>query len=236
MKDKNIIVIKYGGSLMDNRITERSILKNIQKFSERNFVVVVHGGGKKITDALRKANIKTKFVNGLRYTDKQSIKIVENVLEKVQSKIAEKLKKAVAVKKVITGKRIKTLGYVGKFVSAEIPEIKRVIARKKIAVISSVGKSKNGYVLNFNADEAAAGIASQLRAKKLIFFTSVKGVLDSNKKTIPVIKVLDIKGLIAKKIITGGMIPKMQGCAKAIKNGVDEVDIVNRNLKGTRII
>lgn len=237
MKGKNIIVIKYGGSLMDDKVSEKIIFKNIEKLSRKNSVIVVHGGGKEITNALGKAGIETKFINGLRYTDEKAMKIVGRVLGKIQGAIAKQLKSAVAVKKAVIGKRNKALGYVGRFVSAEVLRIKKVIAgEKRIAVISPVGKTPAGQSINLNADDAASGIAVLFKARKLVFFTDVKGVLDKNGKTIPVINTSDIKNLISKKVITGGMMPKVIGCARAIQNGVGEVDIFDVNLRGTKII
>ncbi|OGS45767.1 MAG: acetylglutamate kinase [Elusimicrobia bacterium RIFOXYD2_FULL_34_15] len=233
---KNVIVIKYGGSLMDDRNAEKAVLKNILSISKKNPVIVVHGGGKDITSALKKANIETKFINGFRYTDEKAIKIVEGVLENIQRRIAKELKNAVVIKKAVIGKRLKELGYVGKFTNAEISKINEVLNKKKIAVISPVGKSKDGQILNFNADDIAGCIAAIYKAKKLIFFTDVEGVLNSNKKTIPQIKTPDIKKLIYSGVITGGMIPKVQGCAEAVQNGVKEVDIFSIKLKGTKII
>lgn len=231
-----MIVIKYGGSLMDDKSAEKKILKNIKKFAEKNTVIVVHGGGKEITNELKKSKIETKFVHGLRYTDGKSIKIVEKVLENIQAQLVKKLKNAIAIKKAVIGKRVEELGYVGKFTSVKFLEIEKVLEKGKIAVISPVGKNKSGQILNFNADEVAGGIAAQVKAKKLIFFTDVKGVLDEDKKTIPVINVSQITDLIAAKVIFGGMGPKVQGCAKAVANGVGEVDIMNVNLKGTKIL
>ncbi|MBI5573473.1 MAG: acetylglutamate kinase [Elusimicrobia bacterium] len=231
-----MIVIKYGGSLMDDKSAEKKIIKNIKQFAKKNPVVVVHGGGKEITNALKKSKIETKFVHGLRYTDVKSIKIVEKVLENIQDKLVKKLKNAVAIKKVVIGKRVKELGYVGKFTSAKLLEIEKVLKKNKIAVISPVGKNKAGQILNFNADEVAGGIAAQVKAKKLIFFTDVPGVLDVQKKTISVIKIGNIKKLIDRKIITGGMLPKITGCVQAVKKGVGEVDIWDINLKGTKIL
>ncbi|MDO8734965.1 MAG: acetylglutamate kinase, partial [Elusimicrobiota bacterium] len=199
-------------------------------------IIVVHGGGKEITNAIKKSKIETKFVHGLRYTGGKSIKIVEKVLENIQDKLAKKLKNAVAIKKAVIGKRVRELGYVGKFTSAKILEIETVLKKGKIAVISPVGKNKSGQILNFNADEVAGGIAAQVKAKKLIFFTDVPGILDENKKTIPVINILQITNLIAAKVIFGGMGPKVQSCAKAVTNGVREVDILDANLKGTKIL
>lgn len=221
---------------MDDKSAEKKIIKNIKKFAKENSVIVVHGGGKEITNALKKSKIETKFVHGLRYTDAKSIKIAEKVLENIQDKLAKKLKNAVAIKKAVTGKRVKELGYVGKFISAKILEIEKVLKKGKIAVISPVGKNKNGQILNFNADEVAGGLAAQVKAKKLIFFTDVRGVLGDKKKTIASIKTGDIKKLIDKKIITGGMLPKIMGCVRAVKRGVGEVDILDINLKGTKIL
>ncbi len=221
---------------MDDKSAEKKILKNIRKFAEKNPVIVVHGGGKEITNALKKSKIETKFINGLRYTDRKSIKIVEKVLENIQEKIAKKLKNAVAIKKAVIGKRVKELGYVGKFTSAKFLEIEKVLEKGRIAVISPVGKNKSGQILNFNADDIAGGIAAQVKAKKLIFFTDVPGVLDEDKKTIPAIKIGNIKKLIDRKIITGGMLPKIMGCVQAVKKGVGEVDILDLNLEGTKIL
>ncbi|MEW6556648.1 MAG: acetylglutamate kinase [Elusimicrobiota bacterium] len=236
MRHKDIIVIKYGGSLMDNKSAEKKILRYVKKTALNNSVVVVHGGGKEITEELKKSKIETRFVNGLRYTDGKSIKIVEKVLEKIQNQLAKKLKNAKALKKVATGNRVKKLGYVGKFVSAKLSEIEKVLGEGTIAVVSPVGKNKNSQILNFNADEVASGIAAQLKAKKLVFFTDVAGVLDNSEKTIPTIRIESIKNLINKKIIRGGMIPKIQGCIKAIQNGVSEANIIDINFNGTRIL
>jgi len=221
---------------MDDKTAEKKILKNIKKFAKKNPVIVVHGGGKEITNALKKSKIETKFVHGLRYTGGKSIKIVEKVLENIQDKLAKKLKNAVAIKKAVIGERVEELGCVGKFTSAKFLEIEKVLEKGKIAVISPVGKNKSGQILNFNADEVAGGIAAQVKAKKLIFFTDVKGVLDAQKKTITAIKIGSIKKLMDKKIITGGMIPKIMGCIQAVKKGVGEVDILDVNLDGTKIL
>jgi len=236
MKGKNLVVIKYGGSLMDAKSVEKKIIKNIKKFAKKNPVIVVPGGGKEITNALKKSKIETKFVHGLRYTDGKSIKIVEKVLENIQDKVVKKLKNALAIKKAVIGERVKKLGYVGKFTSAKFLEIGKVLKKSKIAVVSPVGKNKTGQILNFNADEVAGGIAAQVKAKRLIFFTDVPGVLDKNKKTIPIIKIGNIKKLIDRKIITGGMLPKIMSCVQAVKKRVGEVDILDTNMKGTKIL
>ena len=168
--------------------------------------------------------------------DAKSIKIVEKTLENIQDKLVEKLKTAEAIKKAVIGKRVKELGYVGKFITAKFLEIKTALEKSKIAVISPVGKDKTGQILNFNADEVAGGLAARLKAKKLIFFTDVPGVLDNKGKTITTIKIRDIKNLIDRKIITGGMLPKIMGCVQAVKKGVAEVNIVDINMKGTKIL
>ena len=221
---------------MDDKNAEKAVLRNVLRFSKKYSVIVVHGGGKDITKALNKANIETKFVNGLRYTDGKAIKIVEKVLESIQIRIAKKLKNAIALKKAFLGVKINSLGYVGRFCCAKVQMINSVIEEGKIAVISPIGKTKKEQILNFNADEVASGIATIYKAKKLIFFTDVKGVLDSNKKTISNIKISDVDNLIKERVITGGMIPKVRGCAEAVKNGVKEVDIFDVRLKGTKII
>lgn len=194
-----MIVIKYGGSLMDYKAAEKKILKNIKNLARNDSVIVVHGGGKEITAALAKSKIQTNFINGLRYTDNKSIKIVEKVLERIQSRIAKKLNNATTIKKVVIASRVKKLGYVGKYLTANLPKIKDVLNKGKIAVISPVGKSKKGEILNLNADEVAAGLAVQLKTEKLVFFTDVEGVLNNSKKTIPTINCRYIADLIKNR-------------------------------------
>ena len=221
---------------MDDKKSNSAIIKNIWNFSKNNSVVVIHGGGKAISKSMENAGIKPRFINGLRYTDSKSVKIVKNVLEGLQQGIVKKIKNSVAVSGVSFGEKIKGLGYVGKFRRADTDAILSELDKGKICVLNCLGRNKNRNWLNMNADDVASGIACQLKADKLVFFTNVNGVLDKNGKTINKIKKSDIDRLIKKGTVTGGMIPKLKGCRKAIEKGVKEIDILSADLKGTRIL
>ncbi|OQA91866.1 MAG: Acetylglutamate kinase [Elusimicrobia bacterium ADurb.Bin231] len=233
---KKTIVVKYGGSLMDNKIANGNILKRISEYSKKCNVLVVHGGGKAITKEMEKAGIKPKFVNGLRYTGKKSIKIVRRVLENLQKNIAGILKNAQAVGGITRGRRIKELGYVGKFAGINKKSIEKNFAEGKICVMNCLGNSANGDWLNMNADDVASGIATAIKADRLVFFTDVSGVLDKNGKTIKLIYANKADELFKKGIVSGGMIPKLKGCLSAVIKGVREVDILDSNSKGTKIL
>jgi len=235
-KSKKILVIKYGGSLMDNNKSNEKIIKNIKKLSGKNSVIVVHGGGRAISKAMENAGIKPRFVKGLRYTDAKSVKIVRRVLEGLQKKIVKKLKSSIAITGISYGKRIKKLGYVGKFEKADTGAILSALKDDKICVLNCLGRNKKGVWLNMNADDVASGIACSLKADKLIFFTNVSGVLDKTGRTISTINKRSIEKLIKEGAVSGGMIPKLQGCRKAISKGVKEINILSTDLKGTKIL
>jgi acetylglutamate kinase len=246
-KMKSLFVIKFGGSLTKNPIAQNKFIKEISQISNRQNIVLVHGGGPEINYFLEKFQIKTKFINGLRFTDKAVMDIVELALSaKVNKTLVSQLLKNRVKAVGISGKdgasvicsQLKALGFVGNPVKVNKKLIEVLLKNNFLPVMSPVSIDKNGNTVNVNADNFAAAIAVAFKADKLIFLTDVKGVLDKNKNILKQIKVKEIDALIKNQVITGGMIPKIKSCAASVNKGVKEVCIADginglKNLKGT---
>ncbi|MDR3049464.1 MAG: acetylglutamate kinase [Elusimicrobiota bacterium] len=246
---KNLSVIKFGGSLTKNFAAQNKFLKGLAALSKKENIILVHGGGPEINLYLSQFGIKSKFVNGLRYTDAQTLKIAESALSgKVNKSLVGALLKN-GVKAVgISGKdggsvlckQKKELGFVGEPIKVNKKLISLLLNNNFLPVISPISISQKGFSLNVNADSLASVIAAAFKSAKLIFLTDTAGVLDKNKKTIKQIKVKNIDALIKDGTITGGMLPKIKACAQCVKKGVKEVWIADgisgiKNLKGTVI-
>ena len=250
IKKHHPIVIKYGGSLLEKDSLQRPFFKNLAWLSNTKGVVIVHGGGKEITLMLKKCGIATRFVKGLRFTDKATADVVEMVLSgRVNKDIVVKLNKAGASavgvscrdNNMIIARQIKELGRVGKPREVQVKLLHWLLDAGFLPVVSPVGSDEKGAVLNINADDAACALAIALKAHQLIYLTDVPGILDEKGKRIPVISISHIDALIADGTITGGMLPKLRSAAQAIQKGVREVDIIQggRTIsfkKGTRIV
>ena len=237
-KYKNdLIVIKYGGNvfidrnIFDNFITDISILSKLGLS-----IVVVHGGGPRIKRELDKSNIKTKFIRGLRVTDKSIINIVETVLiefnEDIVSSLNKKSSKALSINtkknNIITvTPESKELGFVGIPSKINIEVIKSAIKKNIIPIISPLGIGVDNKTYNINGDTAAGAIAKSLKSRRLLLMTNVRGVLNSEKKLIEEISSSEILDMIDKEIITEGMIPKINTCLDAVNNGVAAVGIID---------
>ncbi|MDR3112673.1 MAG: acetylglutamate kinase [Elusimicrobiota bacterium] len=245
----NLSIIKFGGSLIKTPKIQNKFLKELASVSKEAKNILVHGGGSEINFLLDKFQIKSKFLNGLRLTDKQTLEIAELALSgKVNRIIVSNLLKyganpvGISAKdaKSIICKKIKKLGFVGTPVKTNRKLIETLLNYSFVPVIASIACDKNGNSLNVNADEVANALACAFKAKRLIFLTDVCGVLDKNKKLIEKIEIREIPNLIKNQTITGGMIPKIKSCQHAISKGVKEVWICNgsvsiKNLKGTII-
>lgn len=244
---KELTVIKFGGSIAKDAKIRKRFLADLAKFSRHNPVALVHGGGPEINAWITRLGLTTKFVNGLRFTDKETLEIAGMVLNgKVNKEIVLELNK-LGVKaagisgidgKLIRCLRLPRLGYVGEPEETDTSIISILIANKFLPVISSTGYDKKGSMLNINADSLAMAIAQGLKAQRLILLTDVAGVLDKEKKTIPVIRLREIRGLLDNNVISGGMIPKIEACRRAVKAGVKEVWIIDgakglEEMKGT---
>ena len=231
------IVIKYGGNVLIDRNVFDNFIEDIFVLNMLGLsVVVVHGGGPRIERELEKEKIQTKFLNGLRITDKKVIKIVENVLIDFNNDIVKSLKKK-NTKAVSVNSRInnvisvvpdkKELGFVGIPSEINIDIIKDMINKNQIPVVAPLGLDVNKQTYNINGDTAASAISKKLKSRRLLLMTNVEGVYDDRKNLISEIKPFDIENLIKLKIVQGGMIPKIQNCIDAVENGVRGVVILD---------
>tara|TARA_Y100001958_G_C21214755_1_gene540237 strand:+ start:610 stop:1476 length:867 start_codon:yes stop_codon:yes gene_type:complete len=237
-KYKNdLIVIKYGGNVLIDRNIFNNFINDINILNNLGLsLIVVHGGGPRIERELKKKKIQSKFINGLRVTDKNVISIVEKVLIDFNNDIVESLNKkgskAVSINSKVNNiiKIIpdnKELGYVGVPQDINIDYLKKLIKENKIPVVAPLGLDENDNVFNINGDTAASAIAKKLKSRRLLLMTNVEGVYDDRKSLISEIKPFDIENLVKLKIVQGGMIPKIKNCIDAVENGVRGVVILD---------
>ena len=234
---KDLIVIKYGGNVLIDREIFNNFIQDISILNKFGLsIVVVHGGGPRIEMELKKGNIESKFINGLRVTDKNVIDIVEKVLIDFNSDIVNSLNK-VGSKAVSIHTKINNiinvipdkpeLGFVGVPKEIKIEVIKDVISQKKIPIVAPLGLDKNQQTYNINGDTAASAIAKKLKSRRLLLMTNVEGVYDDRKTLISEIKPYDMENLVNLKIVQGGMLPKIKNCIDAVENGVKGVVILD---------
>ena len=243
------IVIKYGGNAMINEELKNAVIRDIILMNCIGIkVVVVHGGGPEINELLNKIGKKSEFINGLRVTDDETIDVVQMVLSgKVNKDLVALIDKnggkAVGLcgidANLLKAKKIESqmgvdIGYVGEVVEVNDSIIQHCLNGGYIPVISTVALGlDDGKVYNINADSAASKISIKLKAEKLIIITDVPGLLRDPKDEstlISQIKVDDIPSLIKDKVITGGMIPKIDCCIEAVKGGVGRTHIIDGKL------
>ena len=231
------IVIKCGGSvLVDNKLFN-IFIKDISILNKIGFIpIIVHGGGKRISNKLNELGIKSNFIKGLKVTKKKTIEVVEQVLIEFNSEIIEALKEQQCTSQTINSREnnIMTvvqentkLGFVGTPTEINKSVIDKIVDEKKVPVIAPLGLDENNQAYNINADTAAGYIAKKIEARRLIIMSDVEGVLDSNKKLIPEINSQSIKDLINDEVVTGGMIPKINNCLDVACNGVKGVVIID---------
>ena len=237
-KYKNdLVVIKYGGNVLIDRNIFNNFIQDISIINKLGLsIVVVHGGGPRIERELKKENIESKFINGLRVTDKNVIDIVEKVLIDFNNDIVKSLNnkgsKAVSIHTKINNvinviPDHSELGFVGIPQKINIEVIKNIINQKQIPIVAPLGLDKNQQTYNINGDTAASAIAKKLKSRRLLLMTNVEGVYDDRKTLISEIKPYDMENLVNLKIVQGGMLPKIKNCIDAVENGVRGVVILD---------
>ena len=248
--DEQTIVIKFGGNAMGDQALSDAFAKDIVYLKQSGVnPIVVHGGGPQIAAMLKKLEIKSDFVHGLRVTDKPTVEVVEMVLagainKEIVSAINRQGGKAVGIcgkdANLMIAKKITEMpdpesnimkavdiGYVGDPIEVN-PHIVEVISKSDlIPVIAPVGVSREGQTLNINADTFASALAARMKAKRLLLLTDVTGVLDKEKKLIPELTVPEAREMIRNGTISGGMIPKIEGCIEVVEAGVEAVVIID---------
>ncbi len=236
-----ILVIKYGGNAMLNEELKSSVMRDLTMLRMVGInVVLVHGGGPEINALLKKVGKESKFIDGLRYTDEETVEYVEMVLAgKINKSLVNFLEqndaKAIGLcgidgHMLLCEKQDERLGFVGKVDKVNPGIIFDCLEAGYIPVISTVGYGKDGEIYNVNADTAASVIAGALGAESLILMTDIKGLLENKDDENTLIKkvyVSDIPSLIKQGIISGGMIPKIECCKEAIRRGVNRVFITD---------
>ena len=243
--NNKILVIKYGGNAMTNKELKDAVMTDIVLLSLVGVkVVLVHGGGPEISDMLKKLNIESRFVNGLRYTDDATVDVVKMVLSgKVNKELVQLLAqhKGSAVGlcgidgEMLCAERKTTddgqdLGWVGEITKVNTKPIIDALNNGNVPVIATVATDENGNTYNINADTAAARIAAELGAENLILMTDIAGLLrdkDDPSTLIPEVNVSEVPFLKMQGIISGGMIPKIDCCVEAVRRGVHKTVIID---------
>lgn len=238
-----IVVVKYGRNAMTNDALKEAVMSDIVLLTEVGIkVVLVHGGGPEINAMLKRVGIESRFIGGLRYTDKDTIDIVKMVLTgKVNKELVSALQlhggKALGLcgcdGQMILAEKLQgdvDLGYVGEIKKVTTKPILDALNNGYVPIIATVGTSEDGQAYNINADTAAARIASCLRAENLILMTDIAGLLqdkDDDSTLIPTVNVSDVPYLKKAGIISGGMIPKIDCCVEAVRRGVKKTSIID---------
>ncbi|CAH0238383.1 acetylglutamate kinase [Roseomonas sp. CECT 9278] len=242
--DDAIVVVKYGGHAMGEEDTALRFGRDIAMLEQVGVnPVVVHGGGPQINAMLKRLNVKSTFVQGLRVTDEEMLDVVEMVLAgPVNKQVAEAITRAGVLAVGISGKdgglirarkvnrtyrdpdsnieKVLDLGFVGEPASVDPKVLRLLIGADIVPVVAPVGVGEDGQTYNINADTAAGAIAGALGAERLLMLTDVPGVLDPDKRLIPEMSVAEVKQGIEAGWIAGGMIPKVETCIYAIERGV----------------
>ncbi len=240
-----IVVVKYGGNAMTNKELKDAVMTDIVLLSLVGIkVVLVHGGGPEISDMLKKLEIESRFINGLRYTDEATVDVVKMVLAgKVNKELVQLLAQhkgsavglcgidgemLVAEKKTTDDGQ--DLGWVGEITRVNTKPILDALENGNIPVIATVATDKDGNTYNINADTAAARIAAELGAENLILMTDIAGLLrdkDDPSTLIPSVNVSEVPYLKMQGIISGGMIPKIDCCVESVRRGVPRAVIID---------
>ena len=236
-----VVVIKYGGNAMINEQLKEQVMEDIVLLHLIGVkVVLVHGGGPEITETLKKIGKESVFFEGLRVTDKETADVVQMVLAgKINKSLVNMLEinggKSIGISG-LDGHMIKAemkderLGYVGRITEVDVTPINDLLEKGYIPVVSTIGCDETGNVYNINADTAAAYIAGEMKAERLITMTDIEGILKDKNDPHSIISEIDIKGcveLFESGIISGGMIPKVECCIDAIHKGVKKVTILD---------
>ena len=247
-----IVVIKYGGNAMINEELKMNVISDVVLLSEIGVkIILVHGGGPEINGTLKKIGKESKFINGLRYTDDETIDVVQMVLAGKTNKdlvklIMQKGGNAMGVSGIdnmlIEAEKYESeddLGYVGAVKEIHPQMIMDMLEKGYIPVVASVGMDKDGHTYNINADTAAAEIASAVGAENMLLVSDIPGLLedkDDEDTLLPLVHVYEVNGLMKKGIISGGMIPKVDCCVRALRQDVKKAVIIDGRIPHSILI
>ncbi|RCL00531.1 MAG: acetylglutamate kinase [Candidatus Tokpelaia sp. JSC085] len=249
--ENKTVVVKYGGHAMGDPDLGRAFARDIALLKQSGInPIVVHGGGPQIATMLQKIGLESRFEGGLRVTDAKTVEIVEMVLAgsinkeivaminaegkwaiglcgKDGNMVFAKKKRKTVIDPISNIERILELGFVGEPVEVDCTLLDLLARSEMIPVIAPIAPGRDGHTYNINADTFAGAIAGALAAKRLLFLTNVAGVLDKSGLLLKELTVTEARDLIRNGTISGGMIPKIETCAEAIRRGVEGVVILN---------
>ncbi len=250
--NRKIIVVKYGGSAMSNEELQKNVIKDVTLLKLVGFKpIIVHGGGKAISRWVEKTGKEAKFVNGLRVTDEETMEIAEMVLGRVGKNLVRMVEelgvRAVSIsgkdggllkcdKKLSDGQDI---GFVGDVREVDPKVIYDLLENDFLPIVAPIGLDDDYNTYNINADDAACAIAKAVGANKLVFLTDTEGLYrDFNDKSsfISRISVSEADKLISDGLIGGGMLPKLTNCTSAVKNGVNNVHILDGRIPHSMLL
>jgi len=245
--NRKIIVVKYGGSAMSNEELQKNVIKDVTLLKLVGFKpIIVHGGGKAISNWVGKVGKEAQFVNGLRVTDEETMEIAEMVLGRVNKSLVSMVQelgvKAVGIsgkdggllkvdKKLSNGQDI---GFVGDVKKVDAKILYDLLENDFLPIVAPIGMDDNFDTYNINADDAACAIAKAVGADKLVFLTDIEGLYkDINDKSSFISRLTDKEAdeLINSGLIGGGMLPKLGNCTSAIQNGVNRVHILDGRIQ-----
>ena len=243
---RKILVIKYGGSILGEEKIRSGVLEDIVFLSYMGLCpVLVHGGGPNISERMKSEGLKTEFVDGMRVTDEKTLAVVEEELSKLNALIVSEIQAiggravgfAANAKSVITARKKleggRDLGLVGEAESIASELIKNETKNYTVCVISPMGKAKDGKIYNINADDAAAKVAAELGAEKLMVLTNVRGIMrsiDEPGSLISTLSAQEARKLIKEGAVQSGMIPKVKSCVSALDGGVKKTHIIDARI------
>ncbi len=242
-------VIKYGGAAQVDETLRETFAKDVTLLKKIGInIVIVHGGGKEITETLTSLNIPTKFVDGQRYTDERTMEVVQMVLSgKITPEIVARINRnggnaiglSGADAELMIAKKIeydgKDLGFVGEIININTSLLELLLSKSFIPVIAPTAVGNDGQFYNINADFAASEIAAALKAEKLFYLSDVAGVL-ANQKLVSTLTEPQSEEMISSGAITGGMIPKVRSAFKTIQAGVNKVHLIDGRLKHSLLL
>ncbi len=255
-----VVVVKFGGSAMTQAgCTEEALKDLVFMEAVKMKPVLIHGGGLRISQAMKKTGIAPRFEAGLRVTDRQVIKIVREVLKTINAELVESICRlgaeaegvVEAQKLVIEARKHQPqlpgedqpldLGYVGEIVSVRPGYLFQMLAEDIVPVIAPLGRDKKEKVYNINGDTMAADVAIALKADKLVFLTDVRGIMrttkeESSPQLLSSLHRKDIDNLLREGVIEGGMIPKVKAALKALAHGVKKVHIIDGRVKHSLLL
>ncbi len=240
-----VVVVKYGGSAVEQDELNHSILEDITFMNEVGIhPIIVHGAGPFITKRMQEAGLEVKFVNGIRVTDKKAMEIVSSSLSEVNREIIKELKKLGNEARGFVGKNGELIlakkksspvdiGFVGEVISFDKKILLSMLKAKIVPVIAPLGVGEDGELYNLNADTVAADLAVTMAAEKFVLLTNVRGIMrnvDDPDSLISSVNLNELQALIDKKVVSGGMIPKVNACKKAAEKGVDKTHIIDAQI------